>query len=266
MNLQTKSENMKIGIVVALLFAAVLIPLTVSDAYAKCIDGYDCRRTLGVEPLKEQIRQDIPLLDITCPRYDHILAERSNGKLACLTSDTLEKTWQNIDYRYIADYKALLVLEKENLHYDVPFETRGTILDGLVFENNSLIATTRPYAEQGALSLQIQYDLLDANPKQCNFGIGPVKTSYFAVINDAKYELDYEQKFHGTPVTLMIPLDKHSKTIKIIHTCYESQEEDAEISDVLEIQSKKTPITAFNSHENENEERMKNSRTYLSHM
>ena len=222
---------MRLEIIVVLVFTAILIPLTISDAYAKCMDGEDCRRIAGIEPLKEQIRQDVPLSDITCPRYDHMLVERSNKKLACLTSDMIERTWQHMDYKYIAEYKALRVLEKENLYYDIHFEIRGATFEGLSFENNSLIATTRPYAEDGVLSFQIPYDLLDANPEQCNLEIGPVKTSYTAVINEVEHELDYEQDFHGTPVTLHIPLDANSRIIEITHTCHDSQDRALPVSE-----------------------------------
>ncbi|MCH9657770.1 hypothetical protein K0U27_03575 [archaeon] len=223
--------NMQMRAAIVLLLAAVLIPLIMSDAYAKCIDGEDCRRITGIEPLKAQVIQDVPLSDITCQRYDHILVERSNKKLACLTSDTIERTWQHMDYRYIADYKALLVLEKENLYYDVHFEIRGAIFEGLSFENNSLTATTRPYAEDGALSFQIPYDMLDANSERCNLEIDPVKTSYIAVINDVEHALDYEQDFHGTPVTLHIPLDANSRIIEITHTCQDSQDRPLPVSE-----------------------------------
>lgn len=222
---------MQMRTVIVLLFAAVLIPLIMSDAYAKCIDGEDCRRVAGIEPLKEQIIQDVPLSDIACPRYDHMLVERSNKKLACLTSDTIERTWQHMDYRYIAEYKALRVLEKENLYYDVHFEIKGAIFERLSFENNSLIATTRPYAEDGALSFQIPYDMFDVNSEQCNLEIGPVKTSYIAVIDGVEHELDYEQDFHGTPVTLHIPLDANSRIIKITPTCQDSQDGALSISE-----------------------------------
>ena len=224
-NLQTKNESMRTEITMALLFTVIIIPLTVSNASAKCIDDNDdCRRILGIEPLKEQIRQNTLMSDITCPRYDHALTERPNGKLACITYDTLERTWQYIDYRYIADYKAFRVLEKENLYYEIPFETRGVILEKLLFENNSLIATTIPYAEHGTLSLQIPYDLFDVNSEQCNLEIGPVKISYVAIINNVEHDLNYEQDFHGTSVTLYVPLNENSKITEIMRICHDFQD------------------------------------------
>ncbi len=225
-------KNRFLIIIADIVLASIaLVALDAPDASAKCINGEDCRRIAGIEPLKKQVRQDVSLFDITCPRYDHMLVERSNKKLACLTSDTIERTWQHMDYRYIAEYKALRVLEKENLYYDVHFEIRGAIFEKLSFENNSLIATTRPYAEDGALSFQIPYDLLDANSEPCDLKIGPVKTSYIAVINDVEHDLDYEQDFHGTPVTLHIPLDANSRIIKITHICHDSKDKPLHVSE-----------------------------------
>ena len=192
------------------------------------------------ESLKEQINRDALLSDITCPNHAHTLAERPNGKLACLTSHTLERTWKQIDYAYIDDYKAFSMIQKENKSYDIPFEIKGAVLERISFEDNSLVATTRPRAEKGVLSLQIQYDLLDANSENCNLEAGPLKTSYIAVINKTEKKLDKDQKFHGTPVNLMVPLDEHSKTIKIIHVCDNSQEQYFEILDTLGDYSEKT--------------------------
>ena len=241
MNLQVKIEDMQMRIIFALLFAVIIIPIMLSEVSAKCVDeNDDCRSPFIFESLKEQINRDVSLSDIICSNRSHTLVERPNGKLACLTPHTLERTWKQIDYAYIDDYKAFRTVQKENRSYDIPFEIKGAVLEGFSFEDNSLVITTRSYAEKGTLSFQIQYDLLDASSENCDLDVGPLKTSYFAVINDIRKKLDKDQKFHGTPVNLMIPLDEHSKTMKIIHACDNSQEKNSKISGTLDDYSEKT--------------------------
>ena len=55
-------------------------------------------------PLKFQF-QYFALPDITCPNQDHVLAERPNGKLACITNSMAEKTGWHVHHKNMVDTK-----------------------------------------------------------------------------------------------------------------------------------------------------------------
>ncbi|MGI9567370.1 MAG: SBBP repeat-containing protein [Nitrosopumilus sp.] len=66
-----------------------------SDAF---IIKYDTQIVASQPSLKHQIENTIPINNITCKNEDHILAERTNKKLACVYLNTAEKLdWKSID-------------------------------------------------------------------------------------------------------------------------------------------------------------------------
>ena len=84
-------KSKKLGISIVLLFTTALIPLIISDASAKCLPDDECYGAPVIPPLKFQFEY-FALPNIICPNQDHILTERHNGKLACVTNNTAEKT------------------------------------------------------------------------------------------------------------------------------------------------------------------------------
>ncbi len=89
---------MKLIITLFSLLILTILPFTISDGFAQCIltSPVVCLDS-PILSLKEQLRDNTPISDIMCPDYGHVLAERSNGKLACVTDYMAQKMgWYNI--------------------------------------------------------------------------------------------------------------------------------------------------------------------------
>lgn len=93
-----------IGCVVTLGFIGITV---FPDSYGYCLYDEDGNvrtdvpcRGLPINPphtLKHQILEKIPLHEIKCPNPDHVLTQRPNSNLACVTLHASEKlVWQLI--------------------------------------------------------------------------------------------------------------------------------------------------------------------------
>ena len=154
MNLQTKNEDMRIVIVVALLFSSVLIPVIVNEAYAKCMVGdYDCYGFPVVPPLKLQFQYFV-LPDIICPNQDHVLTERPNGKLVCVTNSMAEKIGWHVHYKNVVDAKGEVLVSPGAVSW-ISFEITGATLDKMIYEDQMLVASVTPNDEYGILSIEL---------------------------------------------------------------------------------------------------------------
>ena len=99
--------------------------MTVNEAYAKCMVGDDeCYGIPTVPPLKYQF-QYFALPDIICPNQDHVLAERPNGKLACVSDNMAEKTGWYIHYKSMVDFKGQVHVVSPGTVSWIPFEITG---------------------------------------------------------------------------------------------------------------------------------------------
>ena len=202
-----------------ILVTITLLPFIVQNVYAKCIYEHDCYGIPGLSPLKEQIEQNV-VSNIKCSNQEHVLVERPNGKLACVTNHTAHKTGWIIHHYSIADSQGNKAVVNQGLVHLIPFETTGLILKDLSFENNSLIATIKPNAEYGVLSLYIQHDLLVANPEQC-YSINDPATSlfYLVIINGEGHKISESRNFNGEPV-LNVHTTENARTIEIAGICF----------------------------------------------
>ncbi len=220
-HLDSKKSNMRLGIIIVLLFATTLIPLTVSEVSAKCIDRDNCPRPLGSAPLKEQLEQYDMVYDIKCVKIEHWLVERPNGKLACVTDSTAEKLgWYNHSYS-MADSKENIVVTSGTARL-VPFEIFGATLDDLSYQNNTLVATITSNAEYGVLSFLIQDELIHLNPEQCYVrNDGVPTTSYITSVNGEETKVGTSTNYSGERV-VNIHTTQNAKTIEIIGFCTES--------------------------------------------
>ena len=209
---------MRIGIVVALLFSSVFIPVIVNEAYAKCMVGdYDCYGFPMVPPLKFQF-QYFALPDITCPNQDHVLTERPNGKLACITNSMAEKTEWHIHYKNVVDTKGEVLVSPGVVSW-ISFEITGATLDKMIYENQRLIASVTPNDEYGVLSIELPTGTLPANFKYCDPRMeNPPNTPHVMIVESAERPLHEGINSRGQPA-LNIPLNENSKTIEIIRTC-----------------------------------------------
>ncbi len=90
-----------------LLIVFVLIPLMIiPESFSACILDEETGKymepcqglpTLPIPSLKQQILDNTPLHEIKCPNSDHVLTQRPNSNLACVTMSTAEKLdWQLI--------------------------------------------------------------------------------------------------------------------------------------------------------------------------
>ena len=215
----------------ALLFSSVLIPIIVNDAYAKCmVDDDECYGSPIVPPLKYQF-QYFALPDIVCPNQDHVLTERPNGKLACVTDSMSEKTGWHVHYRNVVDTKGEVYVVSPGAPSWISFEITGATLDKMIYENQMLVVSVTPNEEHGILSIELPTGALPANFEYCNpDNENPFDTSHIMIIDGQKYPLDEDVNSRGK-TAVNIPLDENSETIEIIRTCNEPSREPSTDSD-----------------------------------
>ena len=218
MNLQVKNENVKLGIVMALLFSSVLIPAIVNETYAKCMVGDDeCYGFPIVPPLKLQF-QYFALPDITCPNQDHVLIERPNGKLACVTDSMAEKTGWHIHYKNVVDDKGEVLVSPGAVSW-ISFEITGATLDKMIYENQMLVVSVTPNDEYGVLSIELPPGSLPANFEYCNPNNENLfDTPFVMIIDGQKYPLNEGVNSRGK-AAVNISLDESSDKIEVIRTC-----------------------------------------------
>ena len=222
MNWQVKNEDMRMRIVVALLFSSVLIPVIVNEAYAKCMVGdYDCHGTPIVPPLNFQF-QYFALPDIICPNQDHVLTERPNGKLACVTDSLAEKTGWHIHYKNEVDAKGEVHVVSPGAPSWISFEITGATLDKMTYENQMLVVVVTPNEEHGILSLELPTGALPANFKYCNpDNENRFDTPHVMILDGKEHPLDEGVNSRGQ-AAVNIPLDGNSDKIEIVRTCNDS--------------------------------------------
>ncbi len=212
-------KSKKLGIILVLLFATALIPVTISDTSAKCLNVEDCDGPVFLS-LKTQIDMSRALPNITCPNQDHVLIERPNGKLACITNHTVEKTGWHIHYRNVVDTKAQYPVAKGGtVVYPVLFEITGATLDDMTHQNQTLTVHVTPNEEYGVLSFQMPFDLLDGHFAYCNpANQKSPSTPYVMRIDNIEKGLDVGVNSRDQ-TALNIPFNENSKTMDIIRTC-----------------------------------------------
>lgn len=212
---------MRIGIVLALLFSSVLIPVIVNEAYAKCVvDDYDCYGFPMVPPLKFQF-QYFALPDIICPNQNHVLAERPNEKLACVSDSMAEKTGWHIHYKNAVDVKGEVIVSPGAVSW-ISFEITGATLDKMIYENQRLVASVTPNDEHGVLSIELSRGSLPANFEYCNpNNENQFDTPFVMIIDGQKYPLDEGVNSRGQ-TAVNISLDENSDKIEVIRTCNDS--------------------------------------------
>ncbi len=214
---------MRLGIMMAiLLLVTALVPATVHDVSAKCMDVEKCTDGPIVYSLKTQVQSFFLLPNIVCPNQDHFLTERLNGKLACITERMAERTGWHVHYKDMVDFKGVFpVALFENFIHHVPFEITGATLDDLAFQDEMLTAHVTPNAERGMLSVTLHFDLLHAKMEYCdpqNDADHP-DAPFVVVADGIEYGHSMEENSRGAS-TLNIPLDENSSIIDIIRTCY----------------------------------------------
>ena len=213
---------MRLWAVLILLLAVALVPVTVHDVFAKCMDVEECTDGPIVYSLKTQIQSFFLLPNIVCPNQDHFLTERPNGEIACVTERMAERTGWHVHYKDMVDYKGIFpVAQFENFIYHVPFEITGATLDDLTFQDEMLTAHVTPNSKRGLLSVTLHFDLLHAKMEYCdprNETDHP-RASYVVVTDGMEHGYQMEKNSRGAPA-LNISLDENSSIINIIRTCY----------------------------------------------
>ena len=225
------------GIIMVLMFSSILIPVIVNEAYAKCmIDDDDCYGSPIVPPLKFQF-QYFALPDIICPNQDHVLTERPNGKLACITDSMAEKTGWHVHYKNVVDTKGEVLVSPGAVSW-ISFEITGATLDKMIYEDQMLVVSVTPYDEYGVLSIELPSGSLPAHFEYCNpNNENPFDTPFVVIIDEQKYQLDEGINSRGQ-TAVNISLDENSDKIEIIRTCDDSPKHST-ISAIDE----KTPIS-----------------------
>ena len=212
---------MRFKIILILLFSTILIPLAVSDAFAKCIDMDNCPRPLGTSTLKEQIKQYNLVQDIKCTQIEHWLMERPNGKLACVTNSTAEKLEWWDHHHSMADSKENVILTSGIAH-TIPYEIMGATLEDLSYGNNVFTATIKPHAQYNVLSLVIKDSMLTLNPQQCStIQNNTPSQSYVISVNGEETKVSRSTNYSGEK-TLEIHTTENAETIQVIGVCNSS--------------------------------------------
>ena len=209
---------MKFLVVFLVLLGVMLIPITVFDADAKCLPDQVCYGDPRLFSLKYQ-SQFFLLPNIVCPNQDHVLTERPNGKLACVTNSTAEKTGWHIHYRNVVDTKGAVPVNSPGTVNLVHFEITGATLDKMVYENQMLVVSVTPTKEYGVLSIQLPTNTIPGNFKYCDPRLeNPPHTQYVMVIDGTEHPLVEGTNSRFQPA-FNIPLNETSRTIEIIRTC-----------------------------------------------
>lgn len=210
---------------IILLFATTLISLTISDVSAKCMEGERCFGTPIFRDMKTQISADYSLPYITCPNQEHILVERPDGKLACISQHMAEKTGWYIHYENTVDTKAQVAIWANGIVSFAHFEITGATLDQIIYEGQILSVIVIPYDKSGLLSLDLPFGVPSGSLKYCNPNYENHPNAPFVVIVDGvEYEY-HEAKNSRGQSALNIPLDDNSETIEIMRTCFDPQDE-----------------------------------------
>ena len=212
------------GIIIILLFTTTLIPLTISDVSAKCMEGEWCLGTPIFRDLKTQISVDYSLPYITCPNQEHILVERPDGKLACISQHMAEKTGWYIRYENTVDTKAQSAIWANGIMSFTHFEITGAVLDQITYDGQTLSVTVTPYDKSGLLSLDLPFGVPSGSLKYCNPNYeNPPNAPFVVIVDGIEYEY-HEEKNSREQSALNIPLDDNSETIEIMRTCYDPQD------------------------------------------
>ena len=199
-------------------FGILFVTLSGDDAYAKCLPDHECYGNPRLFSLKYQ-SQFFILPNIVCPNQDHILTERPNGKLACITNSTAEKTGWHIHYRNVVDTKGAVPINSPGTVNLVRFEITGATLDKMVYENQMLVVSVTPTKEYGVLSVQLPTSTLPANFKYCDPRMeNPPNTPFVMIVNGEEHSLVEGINSRFQPA-FNIPLNENSRTIEIIRTC-----------------------------------------------
>ena len=152
------------------------------------------------------------------PNQDHVLTERPNGKLACVTNSMAEKTGWHIHYENVVDFKGEVNVSTGAVAW-ISFEITGATLDKMTYENQMLIASVTPNGEHGVLSLELSSGELPANFEYCNpNNENQFDTPFVMIIDGEKYPLDEDVNSRGQ-AAVNIPLDENSDKIEIVRTC-----------------------------------------------
>ena len=206
------------GIVIS---STTLFAFNAPDVSAKCIDIEDCLDGFVFLSLKDQIQITRILPNITCPNQEHVLTERPNGKLACVTNNTAEKTGWHIHYRNVVDTKALYTVAKDGAFvYHVSFEITGATLDDMTHQNQTLTVHVTPNEEYGVLSFQMPLDILDGHFSYCNPANGNhPNTPYIMIVDGVEQGLERSINSRGQ-TALNIPLNENSNIVDVIRTCH----------------------------------------------
>ena len=208
-------------IVGVILSSTALLVFNTPDVSAKCIDIEDCLDGFVFLSLKDQIQVPRILPNITCPNQEHVLTERPNGKLACVTNNTAEKTGWHIHYRNVVDTKGLYTVAKDgSFVYHVSFEITGATLDDMTHQNQTLTVHVTPNKEYGVLSFQMPFDILDGHFSYCNpANDNHPNTPYVMIVDGMEHGLERSVNSRGQ-VALNVPLNENSSIIDVIRTCH----------------------------------------------
>jgi len=116
--------------------------------------------------LKQQLSDKMDWDDMVCPNTQHVLTERSNGKIACVYPTTAEKFGWYIHHPIEMPVISLFKIIKENETFEVNYEIKnGKVIDMInVDKDNSLIINIDS-SNDGQIILYIPHGVIDPIPK-----------------------------------------------------------------------------------------------------
>lgn len=170
--------------------------------------------------LKQQLENNIPLIEIDCKNERHLLVERPNGKLACVYYETSEKlNWKVIN----GDTNRLLhiyELSVNGMLYDVEFTIDKGQVESMVFleDAHSLLIDLKS-TNSGKLTVEIPRIVLDSKSEMCDKYDDDSPDDVFYTLVDGEEVPHNELSTTDTHRSLEIPFKNDIKQIEIIGTC-----------------------------------------------
>lgn len=196
----------------------------------------------GVKPfamsLKQQIKNNMSADEIECRNDKHVLAERENGELACVSPSNAQilgwyvhstNEW-SYDGPEIHIETSTFEVVKDDKIFDVEYEILGGMIQDMVYQKDvTSMMITMNATNEGSLTVTIPRDLIDSRRDYCPpREENPPDDMFFVLVNEGIYDfgMGFKEIFYTeiltTPEnrTLQIPFLQNATNIQIIGMCY----------------------------------------------
>lgn len=171
-------------------------------------------------PLK-QIKSGIPIDEIQCKNYKHVLTERHNGKPACVYYSTAEKLGWKILHADSTMTPMIFEVMKNEKIFDVEYYVKGGTVQDMVYDvDANILLVTVDAINKGSLTIHVPRNLIDAKMDYCPPRNADASDDIFFVLINGE-EVSYDEiSTTSEKRTLQISFLKDVSKVEIIGTCY----------------------------------------------